>query len=88
MTEKTVTLQVQVDEHRKAEAEKVLQSYGLTMSVAVNVLLRRIVEDQTLPFELKVPNAETRAAIRNSRKSMAELRSHMDADDLEEDSPG
>jgi len=88
MTERTVTLEVQVDGYRKAEAEKVLQSYGLTMSVAVNALLRRIIEDQTLPFELKVPNAETQAAIRDSRKTMAELRSHMDADDLEKDSPG
>lgn len=88
MTVKTVTLQVQVDEHRKTEAEKVLQSYGLTMSAAVSVLLRRIIEDQALPFELKVPNAETKTAIRESRKAMAERRSHMDADDLEEGSPG
>ena len=55
MTGKTVTLAVQVDEKRKAEAEKVLRSYGLTMSMAVNMLLRRIAEDQMLPLELKVP---------------------------------
>jgi len=88
MAGKTVTLAVEVDEKRRAEAEKVLQSYGLTMSIAVNVLLRRIVEDQTLPLELKVPNAATRAAIAQSRKSMAEMRAHMDAVNLEEDSPG
>jgi len=87
MSGKTVTLAVQVDEKRKAEAEKVLQSYGLTMSMAVNVLLRRITEDQMLPLELKIPNAATRAAIGQSRKSMAAMRSHMDAADLEEDSP-
>lgn len=82
MTDKTVTLEIQVDEDRKDAAEKVLQSYGLTMSMAVNVLLRRIVEDQTLPLDLKIPNAATREAIQQSRLSM----SRMEAD-LEEGSP-
>ncbi|OEZ59919.1 type II toxin-antitoxin system RelB/DinJ family antitoxin [Duganella sp. HH105] len=74
MTEKTVTLQVQVDEKNKADAKKVLKTYGLSMSDAVNFLLHRIVQDQALPLELKVPNAETRAAIKESRKTMAKAR--------------
>lgn len=86
MTTKTVTLEVQVDERRKIEAEQILHSYGLSMSAAVNVLLRRIIEDQTLPLDLKVPNAATRAAIVESRKSMQAMRAHTEAD-LEKDSP-
>nr|WP_315256634.1 type II toxin-antitoxin system RelB/DinJ family antitoxin [uncultured Duganella sp.] len=85
MTSKTVSLEVQVDEFRKIEAEKILHSYGLSMSTAVNVLLRRIIEDEALPLELKVPNAATRAAIVKSRRSMKEMRAQTEAD-LEKDS--
>jgi DNA-damage-inducible protein J len=87
MNSKTVTLEVQVDEYRKIEAEKILHSYGLNISTAVNVLLRRIIEDQTLPLDLKVPNAQTRAAIVASRQSIKKIRGQMEAD-LEKDSPG
>lgn len=59
-----------MDEKRKEDAKRVLKSHGLSMSTAVDLLLSRIVEDQALPFELKVPNAETRAAIEESRKTM------------------
>lgn len=74
MTEKTSTLQVRVDEKNKMAAQEVLRTYGLSMSDAVNLLLRRIVEEQAVPLELKVPNADTRAAIQQSRKLMAEGR--------------
>jgi DNA-damage-inducible protein J len=36
---------------------------GLSISDAVRVFLMRVVADKQLPFTLKVPNAETRAAM-------------------------
>ena len=36
---------------------------GLSVSDAVRILLKRLVNDQAFPLELKVPNAQTRAAI-------------------------
>ena len=35
---------------------------GLSVSEAVRLFLGRVVIDQALPLEMKVPNAETRAA--------------------------
>jgi DNA-damage-inducible protein J len=40
---------------------------GLSMSDAVRLFLKRVVADQALPIELKVPNAETRAAMEEAR---------------------
>lgn len=72
MDRKMSTLQVRVDDDVKEQAKKVLADYGVSMSTAVGLLLHRIVEDKTLPFELKIPNAQTQAAIEESRKMMAE----------------
>ena len=46
---------------------------GLSVSDAVRILLKRVVDDQAFPLELKVPNAQTRAAMREAR-AMARAR--------------
>lgn len=51
-----------VDEDTKAQASEALATMGLTVSDAVRILLKRVVNDQAFPLELKVPNAQTRAA--------------------------
>src|SRR3546814_2122700 len=48
----------------------VLAELGLTVSDVVRMTLTRVAKDHALPFELKVPNAETRAAIEASRATM------------------
>lgn len=40
---------------------------GLTVSDAVRVFLTRVVAEQGMPFELKTPNAKTRAPMREAR---------------------
>jgi DNA-damage-inducible protein J len=64
---------------------------GMSVSDAVRLFLRRVVVDQTFPLELKVPNAETLAAMEESRAMMAARRTRFataDAlfDDLEKNS--
>lgn len=50
----------------KREAEKVLDSIGLSMSDAIRLLATQIAVRHEFPLELKVPNAETRAALAES----------------------
>lgn len=66
----TTMLHVRVDEQMKTEASAALASMGLSLSDAVRILLKRVVSDQAFPLELKVPNAQTRAAIEESRAIM------------------
>jgi DNA-damage-inducible protein J len=67
MTAQTTMLHVRVDGELKDQASAALDAMGLSVSDAVRILLRRIVADQAFPLELKVPNAETRAAMKESR---------------------
>lgn len=63
-------LHVRVDDEVKAQAGEALASMGLSVSDAVRIFLKRVVNDQAFPLELKVPNAQTRAAIEESRALM------------------
>lgn len=66
-------LHVRVDEEIKAQASEALAAMGLSVSDAVRILLKRVVNDQAFPLELKVPNAQTRAAMEEAR-AMAKSR--------------
>ncbi len=70
----TTMLHIRVDEDTKTQATEALAAMGLTVSDAVRLLLKRVVNEQALPLELKVPNAETRAAMREAR-AMVKARS-------------
>lgn len=54
---------VRMDTEMKRKATAALAAMGLTASQAVRLLFHRIAVDQAFPLELKVPNAETRAAM-------------------------
>ena len=56
-------LHVRIDDEVKAKAIAALEAMGLSASGAVRLLFHRIAADQAFPLELKVPNAETRAAM-------------------------
>lgn len=71
MSNATSMLHVRVDDETKVLASEALASMGLSMSDAVRLFLRRVIVDQAFPLELKVPNAETRAAMAESRAMMA-----------------
>jgi DNA-damage-inducible protein J len=66
-------LHVRVDDQIKAQATEALAAMGLSVSDAVRILLKRVVNDQAFPLELKVPNAQTRAAMEEAR-AMASAR--------------
>ncbi len=63
----TAMVHVRVDEKMKARAEKALSAMGLSVSDAVRVLLTRVAAEKALPFEVRVPNATTRAAMKEAR---------------------
>ena len=60
-------LHVRVDDEIKTQASETLAAMGLTVSDAVRILLKRVVNDQAFPLELKAPNAQTRAAMEEAR---------------------
>ena len=61
---KTASVHARVDDKIKARAEKILRRVGVTTSDAVNLLLHQIILRDGLPFEVRIPNAETAGALR------------------------
>jgi DNA-damage-inducible protein J len=54
---------IRVDGKVKAEAAETLAAMGLTVSDAVRLLLTRVAAEKAMPFEVRVPNRATQAAI-------------------------
>ncbi len=66
----TVFVRAGIDEALRDEAALVLAEFGLTVSDVVRMTLTRFAKDRAVPLELKVPNAETQAAMAQSRRLM------------------
>ena len=79
----TTMVHVRVEEKIKAQATKALSAMGLSISDAVRVLLTRVAAEKRLPFEVKVPNAETRVAMTEAEELLRARRARFrTADEL------
>lgn len=81
-------VRARIDESVRDEAAAVLAQMGLTVSDVVRMTLTRVARDKALPFDLRVPNAETRDAMAEARTIMERRTSRFEAatdllDDLE-----
>lgn len=88
MPTETAMIHVRVDSTLKMKASRTLSKMGLSMSDAVRLLLTRIEADQALPFDVRVPNATTLAAMKagdrgevTSFASIEDLMADLHADD-------
>ena len=84
----TEMVHVRIDKRIKSKAAKTLASMGLSVSDAVRVLLTRVAAEKALPFDVKVPNSRTIAAIREARtaklpsfRKVSDLMADLNADD-------
>lgn len=59
----TETVRARIDHDTKMRATAALAAMGLSVSDAIRILLVRVADEKRLPFEIKSPNAATRAAI-------------------------
>ena len=84
----TGMVHIRVEKKVKAKAAKTLASMGLTISDAVRLLLTRVAAENALPFEVRVPNRETLAAMEAGERgevtraaSVAAMMAALNADD-------
>lgn len=59
----TATVHIRVNQKVKKRAAKTLAAMGMSVSDAVRILLVRVAAEKALPFELRVPNRKTMAAL-------------------------
>jgi DNA-damage-inducible protein J len=81
-------LHIRVDQKLKDKATETLDQMGLSLSEAVRLLLTRIAVERALPFEVRVPNAATVAAMEagdrgevSRASSVAEMMAQLHAND-------
>lgn len=69
---KTANINIRIDPETKSSAEKLFSSFGITITDAINIFLRKSIMEGGLPFEMKQPryNAETEAAMNEARAIM------------------
>lgn len=82
------SFRARIDERVKEISAHVLDQMGLTVSDAIRLLMVRIARENALPFEVRMPNAETRAAMAELERgggkafaSFADLMADLNEDD-------
>ena len=62
----TVNMSIRMDTELKKQADAMLSDMGLNMTTAMNMLLRQVVRQGRIPFEIAtdIPNSETLAAMK------------------------
>ena len=64
------TTSIKLDVEVKAKAKEIFKELGITMGEAVNIFLSQVALHKGLPFEVKIPNEETKKAIEEARKGI------------------
>lgn len=68
-TQKKANLNVKIDPQLKTEAETIFEDMGLTTTAAVNMFIKRVIDDRELPFKPRVTSTLDKALddIENNR---------------------
>lgn len=87
-----VSTNIKIDPSLKEQSQALFESFGLSLSAAINMFLRQAVREQAIPFRVgdPMPNYGTLQAIEDGRKgiglskgfsTVAELMEDLNADD-------
>lgn len=60
---KTAMIQARISPDLKSEVETILHEIGLSTSEAITIFFKRVKLERGIPFEVKIPSAETKEAI-------------------------
>lgn len=82
-----VNTNIKIDRVLKQESQELFDSFGLSLSSAINMFLRQAVREQAIPFRVgaPIPNGETIKAIEDARKGIGLSRGFTSVDELMED---
>jgi DNA-damage-inducible protein J len=64
---KTAMTHARLTPEVKQEAEKILKDLGISISAAYEIYYRQIIAHQGIPFDLRIPNKDTRQAMLDAR---------------------
>jgi len=77
----TAFVRARIDETLKNEAAAVLAEMGLTVSDVIRIALTKLAREKVLPFEMRIPNAQTAKTLAKSERG-EDIHHAKDANDL------
>jgi DNA-damage-inducible protein J len=60
-------IQARIDESLKEQGERILEQIGITTSELMRMTFRQVVMRQGLPFDAKIPNADTLESFKEAK---------------------
>lgn len=85
----TVTVQFRMDRELKDQLEAMLTDMGLTVSTAMNLYAKAIVNQARIPFDIKAsryyPNAETRKVLDDAMNGIGMSKRYSDMEEMRRD---
>ena len=81
---KTAMIRARTELKLKKKVERIFEILGLTASEAINLFYHRVEIENGIPFDLKIPNAQTLRAINDADKKN-NIHSHEDVEDMLKD---
>lgn len=64
---KTEMIRARVEPELKREAEQLFSALGLSATDAITLFYKQVTMHRGLPFDVRIPNAETAEALRQTR---------------------
>jgi DNA-damage-inducible protein J len=64
---KSETIRARIEPALKHEAEDVLKALGMSPTEAITMFYKQVALHRGLPFPVRIPNADTRKALREAR---------------------
>ena len=82
---KTVNVTLRVDKELKEQADALFEDMGLSLNTACRMFLKRAVQEQRIPFEVRRPDRKTLRAISDAEQEKDLSPSFDSVDELMED---
>ncbi len=82
---KTDRVEVRIESDLKQAAEAVFSKLGVSPSDAIRIFYKQVELHQGFPFEVRIPNGETLAAIEEVEKHPERLKRYNSVDQMFED---
>ena len=68
--DRTTNLNIRIDRNLKTEADEILNEMGMSLSTAVNVFIRQVVQERAIPFKIHLDEELTKAELLRRAKNL------------------
>ena len=80
------TLTLKIDNETKKEFNEFCEEFGINMTTAINMFIKKVIREQRIPFELSLnkPNLETLQALQESEDILNGIKKAKSYNNVEE----